>query len=188
MGLLELAKRNQCYFIFRTLTLGEAMKPDQILPMLPPRMITAFQNAPAELVGLCRAHSWDKLIAPPGLGMRSIHEILVHLIDAETGWIDHVGQGNPRVAVAPETLQNLDQILALWMPQRATTVRLIERLTAEDRASTRPLPWNALEVATVEEIVWHVVTHEQYHRGQIFTRLALLGRRSLPDLDAIRAS
>ena len=28
---------------------------------------------------------------------------------------------------------------------------------------------------TVEEMVWHVVTHEQYHRGQIFTRLGLLG-------------
>jgi uncharacterized damage-inducible protein DinB len=40
----------------------------------------------------------------------------------------------------------------------------------------------------VEDIVWHVVTHEQYHRGQIFTRLALLGRRDLPDLDVIQAS
>ncbi len=28
--------------------------------------------------------------------------------------------------------------------------------------------------------------HEQYHRGQIFTRLALLGRRDLPDLDLLR--
>jgi len=27
---------------------------------------------------------------------------------------------------------------------------------------------------------------EQYHRGQIFTRLALLGRRDLPDYDLLR--
>lgn len=164
------------------------MKAEQFVSILPPRLITAFQNAPAELVGLCRAHSWDELIAAPGQGMRSIRDILVHLIDAETGWIDHVVRGNPRLALAPETLQNLDQILAVWTPRRATTVQLIERLTADDRVSTRPLPWNAAEFATVEEIVWHVVTHEQFHRGQVFTRFALLGRRDLPDLDAIRAS
>jgi uncharacterized damage-inducible protein DinB len=155
--------------------------------MIPPRLIAAFQNAPAELVGLCRPQSWDELIAVPGQDMRSIRDILVHLIDAETGWIDHVVRGNARLAVAPETFQNLDQILALWTPRRATTVQLIQCLTADDRASTRPLPWNASEFATAEEIVWHVVTHEQYHRGQVFTRLALLGRRDLPDLDAIRA-
>jgi uncharacterized damage-inducible protein DinB len=156
--------------------------------MLPPRLITAFRNAPTELVGLCRPHSWDELIAVPAQGMRSIRDILVHLIDVETGWIDHIVRGNPRVALVPETFQNLDQILALWTPRRAATVQLIQGLTARDRASTRPLPWNATEFATTEEIVWHVVTHEQYHRGQVFTRLALLGRRDLPDLDAIRAS
>jgi uncharacterized damage-inducible protein DinB len=32
----------------------------------------------------------------------------------------------------------------------------------------------------------HVVTHEQYHRGQVFTRLALLGRHDLPDHDMLR--
>ena len=37
-----------------------------------------------------------------------------------------------------------------------------------------------------EQLVWHVVTHEQYHRGQVFTRLALLGRRDLPDHDLLR--
>ena len=67
--------------------------------MLPPRLITAFQNAPAELVGLCHPHSWDELIAAPGQGMRSIRDILVHLIDAETGWIDHVVRGNPRLSL-----------------------------------------------------------------------------------------
>ena len=41
-------------------------------------------------------------------------------------------------------------------------------------------------MTTIEEIVWHVVTHEQYHRGQIFTRLAMLGRRDLPDHDMLR--
>jgi uncharacterized damage-inducible protein DinB len=164
------------------------MNGDQSVPMLPPRLMTAFQNAPAEFVDLCRPHSWDELIAVPGQGMRSICDILVHLIDAETGWIDHVVRGNPRLALAPESFQNLDQIFALWTPRRATTVQLIQGLTTDDRASTRPLPWNAAEFATAEEIVWHVVTHEQFHRGQVFTRLGLLGRRDLPDLDVIRAS
>lgn len=65
--------------------------------------------------------------------------------------------------------------------------RILERfrtlagaLAPERGQSRRPFPWDAHETASVEEIVWHVVTHEQYHRGQIFTRFALLGQRHLP--------
>jgi uncharacterized damage-inducible protein DinB len=154
--------------------------------MLPPRVLSTFQNAPTELVDVCRPHSWDELTAVPGAGMKSIRDILVHLIDADAGWIGHAMEGGPREPLGPDMFQGLDEILTTWEPRRIATVRLLQRLPPEERTATRRDPWNPAVLATVEEIVWHVVTHEQYHRGQIFARLALVGRRDLPDLDVIR--
>jgi uncharacterized damage-inducible protein DinB len=151
-------------------------------------MFSVFQNAPNELVDLCRPHSWKELTASPSPGMKSVRDILVHLVDAEAGWIGHAVEGEPREPLTPDRFGDLDGILAVWEPRRTATVRLVQSLTPEEQASRRPSPWDAGVFATVAEIVWHVVTHEQYHRGQIFTRLGLLGRRDLPDLDVIRGS
>lgn len=82
--------------------------------------------------------------------------------------------------------EDLDGILAAWRPQREATVALVAGLSPAEARSRRPFPWDPTETASVEEIIWHVVTHEQYHRGQVFTRLALLGRRDLPDHDLLR--
>jgi len=118
--------------------------------------------------------------------MRPIRDVLVHLISSERYWIRHVVHGDPRKRLAPNTFPDLDAILNAWNPQRQATLAFVRGLSAEDQTSRRPFPWNREETASVEEIVWHVVTHEQYHRGQVFTRLALLGRRDLPDYDLLR--
>jgi len=118
--------------------------------------------------------------------MRSIREILVHLISAERYWIRHVIHGDPRERLRAEAFPDLDTILFTWRPQREGTLRFLDGFTAEGRQARRPFPWEAQQTASVEEIVWHVVTHEQYHRGQVFTRLGLLGRRDLPDQDLLR--
>lgn len=154
--------------------------------MLPPRILEGFKNAPGEIVGLCRPHTWGQLIAAPGEGMKPIRDILVHMVGAEAFWITHAVQGHPRLRLDPASFGDLNGILSIWTPQREATLELVGNLTPEGRLARRPLPWNQAETTSLEEIVWHVVTHEQYHRGQIFTRLALLGRRDLPDNDLIR--
>lgn len=154
--------------------------------MIPPRILEGFKSVPAELIDLCRPHSWEELTTPPREGMRPIRDVLVHTMGAETFWIRHVIHGEPRTRWDPSTFASLDAILEVWTPQRAATLEFIEGLTAEHRQARHPFPWDQNETATIEEIVWHVVTHEQYHRGQIFTRLALLGRRDLPDYDLLR--
>jgi uncharacterized damage-inducible protein DinB len=154
--------------------------------MLPQRIAEGFKNLPGEIVGLCRPHTWEQLTTPPGQGLRPIRDILVHLIGAEAFWMGHVLQGRERPQIDPASFGDLDRILAVWAPQREATLALVRGLTPQDRLVRKPLPWNAAETADVDEIVWHVVTHEQYHRGQVFTRLALLGRRDLPDHDMLR--
>jgi uncharacterized damage-inducible protein DinB len=154
--------------------------------VIPLRILEGFKNLPREIVDLCRPHSWVDLTTPPRDGMRPIREVLVHMIGAEAYWIQYVVLGGERPRLEPASFGGPDAILRPWESQRAATLAFVQGLTPEQLHSLRPFPWNAAESATVEEIVWHVVTHEQYHRGQIFTRLALLGRRDLPDYDLLR--
>jgi hypothetical protein len=57
--------------------------------------------------------------------MRSIRDILVHLVDTEARWIDHVIQNNSRVALAPDTVPDLEPIIATWITRRQATVKFI---------------------------------------------------------------
>ena len=154
--------------------------------MIPQRIFERFGTVPDELTGLCRQHTWTQLTAPPGEGMKSIRDVLVHMASAERYWIQHVVLGGPLDRLQPEAFGDLGAILAAWKPQREATMAFVRGMTAGQRAEQRAFPWDPKELASVEDIVWHVVTHEQYHRGQIFTRLALLGRRDLPDYDLLR--
>lgn len=154
--------------------------------MIPPRILEGFRNLPREIVDLCRPQTWVELTTRPREGMKPIRDVLVHMIGAEAYWIQFVVQGGKRSRLEPASFGDLDAILPPWESQRAATLAVVQELTPEQRQGRRPFPWNAAESASIEEIVWHVVTHEQYHRGQIFTRLALLGRRDLPDYDLLR--
>jgi len=154
--------------------------------MLPSHIHSGFKTVPDELIGLCRPHAWPQLTTPPAEGIRPIRDILLHTVRAEAFWLHHVVHGAPRPNADPENFPSLDAILAVWRPQRDLSLAWIQGLSAADRIETRPFPWDQSQRASIEDIVWHVVTHEQYHRGQVFTRLALLGRRDLPDHDLLR--
>lgn len=156
--------------------------------MLPPLIAAAFRSFPADLVAVCRPHPWCELTSTPGDGLRSVREILVHLMENEAGWVGHLVRGEPLRRFDPAAFESLDAILSQWEPLRAASVATFFGLTEEGRRSRRPLPWDATKSVSVDEVVWHMVGHDQYHRGQVFTRLALLGRKDLPDHDLIRAT
>jgi uncharacterized damage-inducible protein DinB len=151
--------------------------------MIPRRTLKLFGAVPDGLLALCAPHGWEALTSAPAEGLRSIRDLLVHMVGAEQWWIQHVIEGRPPMRDRPETFGDLDAIRRRWRPQRDATVAMASALTEEEWRSPRPLPWDSRQTAGVDEIFWHVVTHEQYHRGQIFTRLAMLGQRDLPDLD-----
>lgn len=154
--------------------------------MLPSRVMQSFRDLPVEIVGLCRRHPWKQLTTPPRPGLRSIRDLLVHMLNTEYFWIQRVVLRRRRRRRTPGSFRSLDAILKVWTPQRGATLQLIGGLTPTQRRERRRIPWDAGQTASIEEIVWHVITHDQYHRGQIFTRLALLGRRDLPDYDILR--
>ena len=154
--------------------------------IIPPRIAQGFRSVPKELVDLCRPERWEQLTTPVRHGMRPIRDILVHMMGTEAFWLRHVARAEPFTRPDPASFADLDTILAAWTPQREATMSWLAGLAPAELVSRRE--WKVLEatqIASLEEIIWHVVTHEQYHRGQIFTRLSLLGRRDLPDYDLI---
>ncbi len=156
------------------------------MPVLPAAIAERFRTVPADVIAQCRPHPWEQLTTAQAPGMKSIREILVHMMGTEHFWLHHVVEGKPLRRPDPAAFENLDAILAPWSAQREATMAWLETLGPGQLSSTRMQPGSPSKSATVSDIIWHVVTHEQYHRGQIFTRLAFLGRRDLPDNDLLR--
>jgi uncharacterized damage-inducible protein DinB len=120
--------------------------------------------------------------------LRSVRGILVHLTGNEAGWVGHAIRGEPRRRSDPSAFDSLGAVLAEWQPPRAASAATIPGQPGDERGARRPLPRGASKSVSVEEVVWHVVAHDPYYRGQVFTRPALLGRRDLPHHDLIRAA
>jgi uncharacterized damage-inducible protein DinB len=156
------------------------------MSVLPPAIAETFRTVPSDVIEQCRPHGWEEITAASAPGLKSIREILVHMIGTEHFWLHHVVEGKPLRRPDAAAFTSLESILAAWSAQRNATLAWLETLGPSQLSSIRTQPGNPSKSATVMDIIWHVVTHEQYHRGQIFTRLAFLGRRDLPDNDLLR--
>ena len=151
---------------------------------VPPLVLKALREHPFQLLDLAKKlpdGQYSQRLHPSA---RSIHEILVHMLDAEEFWVRHVLQGGPRTHRDPAALPTPDALERTWRPIREETVAYLQSLKEDDLTRPVPLPWNPTSSRTVQEILWHLVTHEFHHKGQVCTRLAMAGVQ-VPDLDVI---
>ncbi|MGQ0548896.1 MAG: DinB family protein [Armatimonadota bacterium] len=125
----------------------------------------------------------------PAVGQRTIGDILRHVITAEEYWWRGGILGEPFGAGRPADWDTLtDEQKAAYRRQRFPTLPSIlqglqtahepmaEFLARTDAAALcekRRATWE--EDNTLRWILWHLVEHDQHHRGQIYTRLRLLG-------------
>ncbi len=125
----------------------------------------------------------------PADGLRSIGDILRHVITAEEYWWRGGILGQPFGTGRPADWDTLtDEQKAAHRKQRFPTLTSIvqgmqsahepiaEFLTQIDAAllcEKRRATWG--KENTLRWIMWHLVEHDQHHRGQVFTRLRLLG-------------
>ena len=120
--------------------------------------------------------------------MMTAHQMIVHIAEAECGWIDHVVDGaleqewivpaaDPAdgwkcVVDAPDHAR-LFALLEKW---HQPTQRWLERPVAElARVLTRVLPDGTTRSYTLHWILDHVQEHEIHHRAQLNTYLRLMG-------------
>ncbi|MGH2376436.1 MAG: DinB family protein, partial [bacterium] len=131
----------------------------------------------------------DDLEFRPADGLRSIGDILRHVITAEEYWWRGGILGEPFGAGRPADWDTLtDEQKAAHRRQRFPSLASIlqglqtahepiaEFLTQTDASvlcEKRQATWG--EDNTLRWILWHLVEHDQHHRGQIYTRLRLIG-------------
>ena len=150
---------------------------------VPSLVLKALRERPFQLLDLARRLPDGEYSRRPHPSVRSIQEILVRMLDAEELWVHHVLQGRARTHRDPASLPTPDALDQTWRPIREETVAYLQSLK-DDLARPAPLPWNPTASRTVQEIIWHLVTHEFHHKGQVCTRLAMAGVE-VPDLDLI---
>jgi len=108
----------------------------------------------------------------------SIGRLLAHSIGAEERCVTMLIQGKPiPVMYEARAADTLDGLIEDAAAIRAETRRFLSTLTAEDYLQKITISRGAARglVLTVEEILFHVINHENYHRGQIVTALQRRG-------------
>jgi uncharacterized damage-inducible protein DinB len=116
----------------------------------------------------------------PFAGSWPVGQMMLHIADAEDGWI--------RYAVTRELdhwpeqyrLENYPTKAAIKSALTAVHNRTEQYLETLEEAGTTQLvavPWG--ESLPLLWIIWHVVEHEIHHRGELSLILGLLGREGL---------
>lgn len=132
-----------------------------------------------DLLRLVDLFSEQELAFTPFDGSMSAGEIMLHIAEAEDGWLRY--QVTRELAAWPK------YTLAGY-PGRAEIKDLLSEVYARTRAFLQDAPQSDLERAvqlpsggelTLGWIFWHVLEHEIHHRGELSLILGLLGREGL---------
>lgn len=100
-------------------------------------------------------------------GVFSVRDLLAHLMDAEDFWIGSVVLGGKHLKFAPESYPDVSTLRVDWDRIRERTGKVFASLTEELLRQTRTVPVEAGVTLEVDRILWHFLTHEIHHRGQV---------------------
>lgn len=133
----------------------------------------------------CAALTSEQFLRPMGNSFSSVRDTLAHLLMVEWIWLERWEGRSPvrkdLEAFAAEKFPTLQSIRDAWGPVEKG-VRDFLRACSEERLS-QPLSYTNFqgEVWTYPlwRILYHVVNHQTYHRGQIATLLRQLGATPL---------
>lgn len=150
---------------------------------LPESVLEALAKRPFDLLDLAKKLPEGGFTWQPHPNVKSIRGVLAHMLDAEQYWVYRVLRGET-VSKREVPYSTPGELEADWRPVRERTVAYLRDLPAAALTEMRTVPWDPGTKVSVEVILWHLVTHEFHHKGQVCTRLAMLGV-DVPDLDLI---
>lgn len=122
----------------------------------------------------------EELTYKPYDGARSVGEIMLHIANAEDGWIRYAVKSEVEEWPNHHTLENyptLEAIKELLDDVHSDTQVYLANLELDDLARKFVSPWGA-EFA-LGFVFWHVIEHEIHHRGELSLILGQLGREGL---------
>lgn len=107
------------------------------------------------------------------LSFHTILGVLTHIGNVEHTWMDVVEGGQPDWRNPPYSTKELHEtepVLDFLAETRERTHALVDDLDEGQLQATRELEdtsWLEKDVLTIEELLWIVFTHEQWHRGEL---------------------
>ncbi len=100
-------------------------------------------------------------------GMFSVRDLLVHLMDAEDYWIGSVVLAGRHRKFTPEKYSDAKDVRQDWDEVRRRTRTVFATLSDELLGCSRSVHRDTEETLDVDRILWHFLTHEFHHRGQV---------------------
>ena len=110
-----------------------------------------------------------------GVGIGSICDILVHMINAENYWISLLRALDVK-ELNLKNFNEIDAIAKIWSEIEAVTREFLENQTEKTLQVVRNVTWNGVTIHfTVAKALIHIATHGIYHRGLIIGLIRQLG-------------
>ncbi len=120
----------------------------------------------------------------PHPGLWSLRQVLVHIADAEAGWIQYVVARTTKswdeAGINEASYPTVESVKQVLKAVHDKTDAYLRTLPVEDLDRMCKTPWGGPD-ASVRWIIWHVLEHEIHHRGEVYLMLGLMGMEG-PDI------
>jgi uncharacterized damage-inducible protein DinB len=145
--------------------------------MAPTEMFGHWSQIRSGLIATIESFDESELALIPFEGSWSVGQIMLHIADAEDGWL--------RYAITHEldewpkmyTLENYPDkasIVQALDEVHTRTIAYLSELSEMDLTEKVKVPWG--EEIQIMWIIWHLIEHEVHHRGELSFILGYLGR------------
>ncbi len=148
--------------------------------MKPKDFFSHWNQVRTESIATITSFDNQELTYTPYSGSWSVGKIMVHIADAEDGWLRYVITRELDKWPKHYTLKNYPDkqaILQTLAEVHARTTAYLETLEVVDLSEIVNTPWN--KDLPLLWIIWHVIEHEIHHRGELSLILGTLGREGL---------
>ena len=125
--------------------------------------------------------SSEQLARDLGSSYGSVRDTLAHILSAEWIWLERCRGVSPAAMLDPSRFPDVATLRDRWRTVEDGQESLLETLTDDALArvlrytNTRGEVWEY----ALRDVLYHVVNHSSYHRGQLTTMFRQLGARPI---------
>ena len=148
--------------------------------MKPSEMFSHWKRVRDGLLHTINLFQEDELQHTPEGISRTVGRTMLHIADAEDGWLRYAITKELEEWPSQYTLDNYptrEAIKDVLTEVHERTEEFIDPLEESDLTRIIVAPWD--EKFYLGWILWHVIEHEIHHRGELSLILGLLGREGL---------
>jgi uncharacterized damage-inducible protein DinB len=120
----------------------------------------------------------EEFARPVAGGYESIRNTMVHILSAESGWLDRCGGPARGPSLNPVDFPTIESVMQAWNRVEANVREFLAKLKDEDLVRNVEFSFGQSEkyLMPLGELMQHAAIHGVHHRGQVATLLRMLGR------------